>query len=115
MKAQNNYIVNWHNTVQCKILMGGNFDGYRLFKYLMENISTDGHCLSPYTCKCCIIVKQFDRLNFDGLAGKRQKCQSFPHQKFALYGMLMTVTILHGKVSLGENETPCSFRGTKYL
>ena len=78
--------------------MGGNFEGYQLFKNLIENISTDGHFLSPYTCKCCIVLKQFDRLNFDGLAGKRQKRQNFPHQNFALYSMLMTVTILHGKV-----------------
>ena len=35
----------------------GKFDGYRLFKYLMENILTDGHCLSPYTCKRCIVFK----------------------------------------------------------
>ena len=58
------------------------FDGYRLFKYLMENILTDGHCLSPYTCKCCIVIKQFDGLNFDGLAGKHQKRQNFPPSKF---------------------------------
>ena len=69
--------------------MGENFDGYRLFKYLMENILTDGHCLSPYTCKCCIDYKQFDGLNFDGLAGKRQKCQNPPHQNFALYGIII--------------------------
>ena len=48
---------------------GGNFDGYWLFKYLTENILMDGHCLSPYTCKLCIVFKQFDWLNFDGLAG----------------------------------------------
>ena len=24
---------------------------------LMENILTDGHCLLPYTCKCCIVFK----------------------------------------------------------
>ena len=48
------------------------FDG----KYL-----TDGHYLSPYTCKRCIIFKQFDGLNFDGLAGKCQK-----RQNFTLYG-----------------------------
>ena len=35
----------------------GNFDGYWLFKYLMENILTDGYCLSPYTCKCYIVFK----------------------------------------------------------
>ena len=61
--------------------MGGNFDGYRPFKHLTKNILKDGHCLSPYICKCCIGFKQFDRLNFDGLAGKRQK-----RQNFALYG-----------------------------
>ena len=65
------------DTVQRKILTGETFDGYWLFKYL-----TDGHCLSPYTCKCCIVFKQFDGLNFDGLAGKRQKRQNFPPSKF---------------------------------
>ena len=49
-----------------------NFDRYQLFKYLTENILMDGHCLSLYICKRCIIFKQFDGLNFDGLAGKRQ-------------------------------------------
>ena len=61
-----------------------NFDGYWLVKYLTENILMDDHCLSPYTCKCCTILKQFGGLNFDGLAGKRQKHQNFPHQKFLL-------------------------------
>ena len=70
------YVISY--TVYCKILMGGNFDGYWLFKYLMENILMDGHCLSPYTCKCCIVCKQFDGLKFDGLAGKCQKHQNFP-------------------------------------
>ena len=51
------------------------------FKYLTKNILTDDHCLSPYTCKCCTVVKQFNGLNFDGLAGKHQKRQNFP-----LYG-----------------------------
>ena len=63
-----------------------NFNGYWLFKYLTEIILTDGHCLSPYTYKRCIVFKQFDGLNFDGLAGKRQKRQNFPCQNFALYG-----------------------------
>ena len=58
---------------------GGNFDGYRLFKYLMENILTDGHC------NCCIVFEQFDGLNFDCLAGKRQKRQNFPPSNFVLY------------------------------
>ena len=26
------------------------------FKYLMENILMDGHCLLPYTYKCCIVL-----------------------------------------------------------
>ena len=43
-----------------------------------ENILTDGYCLSPYTCKRCTILKQFDRLNCDGLARKCQKHQNFP-------------------------------------
>ena len=53
------------------------FDGGILtdtdFKYLMESTLTDGHYLSPCTCKCCNVFKVFDGLNFDGLAGKRQK------------------------------------------
>ena len=43
------------------------------------------HCLSPYTCKRCTIFKQFDGLNFDGLAGERQKHQNFPPDKIFLY------------------------------
>ena len=50
----------------------------------------DGLCLSPYTCKRCIVFKQFDGLNLDGLAGKRQKRQNFPYQNFALYGILFS-------------------------
>ena len=49
---------------------GGNFDGYRFFKYLTEDILTNGQCLLPNA-----------GLNFDSLAGKCQKCQNFP-----LYG-----------------------------
>ena len=63
--------------------MEGNFDGYWLFKYLTENILTDGHCLSPYTCKRCTVFKQFDGLNFDGLAVKSQKRQNFPPSKIS--------------------------------
>ena len=62
--------------------MGGNFDGYSLFKYLTGNILMDGHCLSPYTHKRCIVFKQFDGLNFDGLARKRQRHQNFPPSNF---------------------------------
>ena len=64
----------------------------------MENILTDGHCLSPYTCKCCIVFKQFDGLNFDGLAGKRQKRQNFPHQNFALYHTLIIIATTRTKL-----------------
>ena len=37
-------------------------------------------------------AKQLDGLNIDGLAGKRQKRQNFPHQNFALYGKLLLHT-----------------------
>ena len=67
-----------------EILMGGNFDGYWPFKYFTENILMDGYCLSPFTCKYCIVFKQFDGLNFDGLAGKHQNS---PNQNFAVYGI----------------------------
>ena len=36
-------------------------------------------------------AKWLDGLNIDGLAGKRQKCQNFPRQNFALYGSLQTI------------------------
>ena len=68
--------------VKRKILTAGNFDRYWFFKHLTENILTDGHLLSAYTCKCCIVLKQFDGLNYDGLAGKSQKRQNFPLSKF---------------------------------
>ena len=42
----------------------------------------DSHCLSPCTCKRCIVYKQFDGLNFDGLARKHQKRQNFPLSTF---------------------------------
>ena len=54
----------------------------------MENILMDGYRLSPYTCKCCIVFKQFDKLNFDGLVRKHQNCQNFPPSNFMLYGSL---------------------------
>ena len=57
----------------------------------MENILTDGHCLSPYTCKRYTVFKQFDGLNFDCLAGKHQK-----HQNFALYSIHILTEQQHG-------------------
>ena len=71
--------------IQSQILMGGNFDGYWVFKYLTENILTDAHCLSPYISKRCVVFKQFDGLNFDSLARKHQK-----RQNFVLYSNLTT-------------------------
>ena len=68
-------------TVQRKILMVENFDGY-----YMENILMDGHCFLPRARKRRNPLK-FDGLKFDGLAGKCQKCQNFPHQNLVLYGM----------------------------
>ena len=47
-----------------------------------SNVLMDGHCLSPWTCRCCISFKKIDGLNFDGLAGKHQK-----RQNFALYNI----------------------------
>ena len=38
----------------------------------------DGHCLSPYTCKRCIVSKQFDELNFDCLAESIKKVKISP-------------------------------------
>ena len=59
----------------------------------------DGHCLLPYTCKCCIVFKQFaDGLNFDGLAGKCQKRQNFPvkilrYMVYHLYTQIIKFTL----------------------
>ena len=64
------------------------------FKYLTEDILTDGHCLSPCICKYCNGFKIFDRLNFDGLARKRQKCEIFPILTFFITEMLCLVTYL---------------------
>ena len=54
----------------------------------------DGPCLSLYTCKRCIVFKQFDGLNFDGLAGKHQKYQNFSPSKFcAIRYFIMTCVL----------------------
>ena len=63
----------------------GNFWQILTLQICDRKYLTDGHCLSPYTCTCCIVFKQFDRLNFDGLAEKHQKHQISPFQNFALY------------------------------
>ena len=43
-----------------------------------EIVLTDGHCLSPYTHKRCVVFRQIDGLNFDGLAGNCQTSQNPP-------------------------------------
>ena len=58
-----------------------------------KNVLMNGHCLSLYIRKCCIVFIQFDKLNFDSLAGRHQRCQSFPHQNFALYSILLCHTL----------------------
>ena len=70
----------------------------------MENILTDGHYLSTYICKGCIVFKQFDGLNFDGLAGKHQKHQNFPHQNFALYGIPIANQMVKCKMLKESNQ-----------
>ena len=66
-----------------------NCDEGKFWRMLTSNIYGtyfDGWSLSftihLYTCKHCIVFKQFDRLTFDNLAGKCQKCQNFPSSKF---------------------------------
>ena len=49
----------------------------------------DGYCLAPYILKCCTGFKQFDGLNFDGLAEKHQK-----RQNFVLYDIACTTMTL---------------------
>ena len=68
----------WINIPYSSKFWERNFDRYWLFKYSTENILMDCHCISSYTCKCCIFLKQFHRLNFDGLAGKRQNIKISP-------------------------------------
>ena len=79
--------------------MGGNFDRYQLFKYLTGNVLTDALCLSLYTCKRCIVFKQFDRLNFDGLVGKRQKRQ-FPPVKILRFTVVEIIASCFLKTSI---------------
>ena len=57
-----------------------------------SNILTDGHYLSPCTCKHCYVFKIFDGLKFDDLAGKRQKCQNFPLSNFCTIQYVYSIT-----------------------
>ena len=65
---------------------GGNFDVYWLFKYLMENILTDGHRLSPCLCK-------YFNAFINGWVKFWQSSQNFPCQNFALHGNYWGVVI----------------------
>ena len=47
-----------------------------------EIILTDGHCLSSYIHKHCVVYRQIDGLNFNGLAGKCQTSQNPPTTNF---------------------------------
>ena len=80
--------------------MGGNFDGYWVFKDLTENILTDAQCLLPYISKCCIVFKQFDRLNFDSLTVESIKNIKFPPIKILCY----TVTKPHNSMCLHKKS-----------
>ena len=62
-----------------------NFDRYWLFKYSMENILTDRYCLSPCTCKCCTVFKQFWQVKFWWSSSKTSK---FPPLKILHYTVL---------------------------
>ena len=44
------------------------------------------HTGTPVKAVLCIVFKQFDVLNVDGLAGKRQNVKISLRQNFALYG-----------------------------
>ena len=54
-------------------------------------------------CKCCNALKT-DGLNFDGLAGKHQKHQNFPHLNFALYGIRMYQLVMGSHTSCNGNK-----------
>ena len=71
------------NIVMGEILMDTNT--WNIWRKIFWRMVTVFH----HTCKCCIVFKQFDGLNFDGLAGKHQKCHNFPPSKFCaiLYTM----------------------------
>ena len=69
-----------------------------ILQYSMENILTDGCCLSLCTCKCCSALNTFDRLNFDGLARKYQKHQNFPLSVFCVTVAWQKFTIEYFRV-----------------
>ena len=64
----------------------------------------DGPFLSPYTCKYCIVFKQFDGLKFDTLAGKHRKCQNFPPSKFCYNSAIIYSSANFDKRRLSRNE-----------
>ena len=48
---------------------------------------------SPYTCKHCNAIKNFDMLNFDGLAENVKNVKIKRHQNFALYGIVVKILV----------------------
>ena len=50
------YMVNCVCNYEATYCIVQNFDGYLHFKYLMQNILTDGYCLSPYTFNFCTVL-----------------------------------------------------------
>ena len=65
-------------------------------------------------------AKQFDGLNIDGLAGKRQKRQNFPPSKinFALYSTIVLLFIISCQIMSTNDEAiqrPHWFDGKNYL
>ena len=70
-------LINYRQLLLYMLVPAAQNYGYWL-QIFEENSLTDGHCLSPYTCKHCVVFKQFDELNFASLAGKHQNHQNFP-------------------------------------
>ena len=52
----------------------------------------DGQCLFPNTVH--VLPQKFDGLNFDGLAGKRQKHQNFPRQNSGYVALQFSSCVL---------------------
>ena len=86
---------------------GGNFDGYWLFKYLTENILTNGHYLHHTPVNAVFVFKECDRLNFDSLAGKHQKHQNFSLSKFCAIYTVYNITLIVQSPICGD----CFIRG----
>ena len=87
----------------------GKFWQILTFQIFDGKILTDGHCLSPYTYKHCIIFKQFDDLNFHGLAGKCQKRKNSSHQTLCYTVYISCYTFLLSMLRFGKMEVHINF------